>query len=409
MMLTLIPFFDRNMSVSAYSLFTRKNNFLMNPSLLGSRQFDGAAYVDGLELIQEHGTTTLSGGKPIFVSLNNISIFSSLESECKNTNHAPILLIDQTFPPVSMYTDRIRELREFGYHFAMRNLPVHCYEDYAPILSQMDYILIDCQKIDAVKASFYFRKLYPDICICASNIPDMETFGKLSPAETISLFEGTFFRMPVTRGEHKVSPLKINYISLLNLIEEDDFDLTKAADIISQDTALIISLLRLANTRSFNSEITSVRVAVSMLGQKDLTRWIQTTVIEKLCSDKPNELMRLSLLRAKFAENLAPVFGMAMRSQELFLTGLFSILDIILDCSMEEALSMVRVSGKIRAALLERTGSLAEVLHFIVKYESAEWQEVSRQLVLKNIEIPDVSHAWVSSLQWYAKLIAMNE
>lgn len=381
----------------------------MNPSLLGSRQFDGSAYVDGLELIQELGTTTLSGGKPIFVSLNNISIFSSLESECKNTNHAPILLIDQTFPPVSMYTDRIRELREFGYHFAMRNLPVHCYEDYAPILSQMDYILIDCQKIDAVKASFYFRKLYPDICICASNIPDMETFGKLSPAETISLFEGTFFRMPVTRGEHKVSPLKINYISLLNLIEEDDFDLTKAADIISQDTALIISLLRLANTRSFNSEITSVRVAVSMLGQKDLTRWIQTTVIEKLCSDKPNELMRLSLLRAKFAENLAPVFGMAMRSQELFLTGLFSILDIILDCSMEEALSMVRVSGKIRAALLEHTGSLAEVLHFIVKYESAEWQEVSRQLVLKNIEIPDVSHAWVSSLQWYAKLIAMNE
>lgn len=381
----------------------------MNPSLLGSRQFDGAAYVDGLELIQELGTTTLSGGKPIFVSLNNISIFSSLESECKNTNHAPILLIDQTFPPVSMYTDRIHELREFGYHFAIRNLPVHCYEDYAPILSQMDYILIDCQKIDAVKASFYFRKLYPDICICASNIPDTETFGKLSPAETISLFEGTFFRMPVTRGEHKVSPLKINYISLLNLIEEDDFDLTKAADIISQDTALIISLLRLANTRSFNSEITSVRVAVSMLGQKDLTRWIQTTVIEKLCSDKPNELMRLSLLRAKFAENLAPVFGMAMRSQELFLTGLFSILDIILDCSMEEALSMVRVSGKIRAALLERTGSLAEVLHFIVKYESAEWQEVSRQLVLKNIEIPDVSHAWVSSLQWYAKLIAMNE
>ncbi len=409
MMLTLIPFFDRNMSVSAYSLFTRKNNFLMNPSLLGSRQFDGAAYVDGLELIQELGTTTLSGGKPIFVSLNNISIFSSLESQCKNTNHAPILLIDQTFPPVSMYTDRIRELREFGYHFAIRNLPVHCYEDYAPILSQMDYILIDCQKIDAVKASFYFRKLYPDICICASNIPDMETFGKLSPAETISLFEGTFFRMPVTRGEHKVSPLKINYISLLNLIEEDDFDLTKAADIISQDTALIISLLRLANTRSFNSEITSVRVAVSMLGQKDLTRWIQTTVIEKLCSDKPNELMRLSLLRAKFAENLAPVFGMAMRSQELFLTGLFSILDIILDCSMEEALSMVRVSGKIRTALLEHTGSLAEVLHFIVKYESAEWQEVSRQLVLKNIEIPDVSHAWVSSLQWYAKLIAMNE
>lgn len=84
----------------------------MNPSLLGSRQFDGAAYVDGLELIQELGTTTLSGGKPIFVSLNNISIFSSLESECKNTNHAPILLIDQTFPPgIHVYRPHPRTAR----------------------------------------------------------------------------------------------------------------------------------------------------------------------------------------------------------------------------------------------------------------------------------------------------------
>ena len=75
---------------------------------------------------------------------NNISIFSDLESQCQNPKDAPILLIDQSFPPVAMYTDRIRALRTFGYHFAIRNLPVRCYEDYEPILSQMDYILIDC-------------------------------------------------------------------------------------------------------------------------------------------------------------------------------------------------------------------------------------------------------------------------
>lgn len=409
MLLTLIPFFDRNMSVSAYSLFTRKRNFLTNPSLLGSGQFDGAAYVDGLELIQELGTNTLSGGKPIFVSVNNISIFSGLETQCTNPKNAPILLIDQTFPPVSMYTDRIRDLREFGYRFAIRNLPVHCYEDYAPILSQMDYILIDCQEVDVTKAALYFQKLYSNICICASNIPDMQTFQNLCGCDMISLFEGKFFRMPVTRGEHTVSPLKINYIELLNVVQADDFDLTKAADVISRDTALIISLLRMANTRTFNSEITSVRVAVSMLGQKDLVRWIHTTVIEKLCSDKPNELMRLSLLRAKFAENIAPLFGMAMRSQELFLTGLFSVLDLILDCTMEEALNMVLVSDEIRAALLEQKGPLAEVLSFIKQYESADWQEVSRQLVLKKIEIDDISKAWGSSLQWYAKLIALSD
>lgn len=409
MLLTLIPFFDRNMSVSAYSLFTRKENFLTHPSLLGSGQFDGAAYVDGLELIQELGTDTLSGGKPIFVSVNNISIFSGLETQCTNPKNAPILLIDQTFPPVSMYTDRIRALRTFGYHFAIRNLPVRCYEDYAPILSEMDYVLIDCQDVDVTKAAVYFQKLYPDIRICASNIPDTETFQNLEGCDLISLFEGKFFRMPVTRGEHTVSPLKINYIDLLNLVQEDDFDLTRAADIINRDTALIISLLRMANTRAFNSEITSVQIAVSMLGQKDLVRWIHTTVIEKLCSDKPNELMRISLLRAKFAENIAPLWDMAMRSQELFLTGLFSVLDIILDCPMEEALSMVNVSAEIRKALLEHEGKLAEVLTFITKYESAEWQEVSRQLLLRNVGIDAISKAWVSSLQWYSKLIALSK
>lgn len=409
MLLTLIPFFDRNMTVSAYSLFTRKKNVLTQPSLLGSGQFDGAAYVDGLELLQEMGTNTLSGGKPIFVSVNNISIFSGLESQCSNPKNAPILLIDQTFPPVSMYTERIRDLRAFGYHFAIRNLPVHCYEDYAPILSQMDYVLVDCQEVDVAKAALYFSKTYSNLCVCASNIPDMDTFHTLCTCEAITWFEGKFFRMPVTRGEHTVSPLKINYIDLLNLVQEDDFDLTKAADIIGRDTALVISLLRMANTRSFNSEITSVRVAVSMLGQKDLVRWIQTTVIEKLSSDKPNELTRLTLQRAKFAENLAPLWEMASRSQELFLTGLFSVLDIILDCTMEDALSMVNVSSDIQKALLKHEGPLADVLHFITKYECAEWQEVSRQLVLHKIDVADIHKAWLESLQWYANLMALSQ
>lgn len=409
MLQTLIPFFDHTMTVSAYSLFTRKENVLTHPSLLGSRQLDGAAQADGLELIQQLGTGTLSGGKPIFVSINNISIFSELETLCTNPKNAPILLIDESFPPVPMYTDRIAALKKAGYPFAIRNLPVHSYEAYAPTLALMDYILLDSQKVDPAKAALYFCKLYPKIRVCAGNVPDMETYEALCQNDQISWFEGAFFRMPVTHGEHEVSPLKVNYLSLLNIVQEDDFDLTKAADVISRDTALIISLLKLANTRAFNNEITSVRVAVSMLGQKDLIRWIHTSVIQNLCSDKPNEIMRLTLLRAKFAEELAPVFHMGTRSQELFLTGLFSVLDIILDCTMEEALTKVRVSKEIRRALVDKTGQLADVLDFIVRYESADWQEVSRQMLLRNIEIADVSKAWVTSLEWYVRLMAATE
>lgn len=408
MLLTLIPLFDRNMTVSAYSLFTQKKNFLTNPNLLGSGQYDGATQIDGLEIINHMGTATLSGGKKIFVSVSNVSIFSDIESQCDTPHKALVLLIDNTFPPVEMYLKRICELKSKGYQFALRKLPVRSYEDYRKLLKLMDYILIDHQKIDVGKAKNYFNRLYPDLKVCAGNLPTTESFNQLRSIDGIELFEGSFFRMPVTKGETQVVPLKVNYIELLNLVNNEDFELTQAADIISRDTALVISLLRMANNIAINSEITSIRLAASMLGQKELKRWINTAVVNELCSEKPNEITRLSLLRAKFAENLAPVFGIAMQSSELFLMGLFSVLDIILEKPMKDALSIIKVSKPIQDALIDKTGPLADVLDFLISYESADWQEVSRVMIIKNIEIPQVYNAYLASLQWYSDLVSIR-
>ena len=126
----------------------------------------------------------------------------------------------------------------------------------------------------------------------------------------------------------------------------------------------------------------------------------------ELCADKPNEVTRLSLLRAKFAENLAPAFEMAGHSSELFLMGLFSVLDLILDKPMDEALDMVKVSKNIREALIDDKGELAEDLDFIEHYERASWQEVSRQMILRNIDMNSVYNAYVDSLKWYRDLFA---
>ncbi len=202
--------------------------------------------------------------------------------------------------------------------------------------------------------------------------------------------------------------MKENYIELLNLVNDNDFDLSKAADVIGRDTALVISLLGIVNRLSLNSEITSIRHAAAMLGQKELKKWINTAVTNELCADKPNEITRLSLLRAKFAENLAPIFEMAVFSSELFLMGLFSVLDLILDKPMAEALQMVKVSKHIEEALVDRKGELAPVLDFILHYENASWQEVSRQMVLKNIDMNHVYDAYTKSLQWYRDLFGVK-
>lgn len=406
MLLALIPLFDENMAVCAYSIFTQKNNYLLNPLLLGTGRYDGASRIEGLEMIQSIGIETLSDNKEVFVPVSNISVFADIESQCDAPHSRIVLLIDNTIPPVEMYVNRLKELKEKGYKLAIRKLAVSEFEAYRPILQLMDYVFLNNHKIAIDKAKIYFSKLYPNIKLCAGNIDTMEIFEQLKETGGYQLYEGEFYRVPVTQGQNEVAPLKVNYIELLNTVNNNNFELTEAADIIGRDTALTISLLKLVNRMAVNSEITSIRHAAAMLGQKELKKWINTAVVNALYADKPNEITRLSLLRAKFAENLASVFGLAMKADELFLMGLFSVLDVILEKPMEEALKMVQVSAKISDALIYKKGELAQVLEFMVQYESANWQEVSRQMLLQKIDMDKVTDAYRDSLCWYREIMS---
>ncbi len=406
MLATLIPLFDEKMTVKAYSLFSQKNNYFLQPSYTSTGLLDGAGRINGLEIIDSMGIETLSTDKEIFVPINNIAIFSDISAECKAPHDRIVLLIDNSVLPNEMYINRMKELKGQGYRFAIRKLPVTSFENYRQILLLCDYIFLNHQKIDISMAKIYFTKIYPNIKLIAGNIKTNEEFEKLKFQGGYTFYEGEFYRTPVTQGETDVSPLKINYIQLLNIVNEENFDLTDAADVIGRDTALVISLLKIVNRMSINSEITSIRHATAMLGQRELKKWTTTAVTKQLCLDKPNEVTRLSLLRAKFAENLAPALSMAMKSQELFLMGLFSVLDIILDKPMEDALDMVIVSKDIRSALIDHAGPLAPAYEFILQYENANWQEISRIMLVDNIDMDKVYNAYCDALKWYRKIFS---
>ena len=393
MLVSIIPLFDEDIAVRAYSLFVQKKNYFLNPNLLGGAQFDGAGHVDGLEVIDNMGMETLSNDAEVFVQVSNISVFSDIENQCDAPHERVVLLLDNTVLPSDMYLDRLKALRKSGYKLAIRKLEVSQFEDYREVLQLMDYILLNQRKIDISKAKIYFQSLFPNIKLCAVGVDSMETFEKLKAAGGYSLYEGEFFRIPGNRSEHEVSPLKVNYIQLLNMVNSPEFELTEAADIIGRDTALVISLLKMVNRMTRNSTITSIRHAAAMLGEKELRKWLITAVAGQLYTDKPNELTRMSLLRAKFAENLAPVFSMAIQSSELFLMGLFSVLDVILDMPMKDALETIKVSKNISDALVYHKGIFAFPLEFILQYENANWQEVSRLMIVHNIEMQPVYDA----------------
>lgn len=402
--MALIPLFDENVAVKAYSVFSQKDNFFLDPMMLGTRQNDGAANVEGLNLIRTMGIETLSEDKEIFVPVSNISVFSDVAEQCDAPHERIVFLIDNTIPPVEMYVSRLKELKEEGYKLAVRKLAVAEFENYREILQLADYVFLDNRRIAIDKAKIYFSNLYPNIKLCAGGIDTTDTFEALKETGGYQLYEGDFYRVPVTRGSHEVAPLKVNYIELLNIVNNNNFELTAAADIIGRDTALTISLLQMVNRMSVNSGITTIRHAAAMLGQRELRKWINTAVVNEMYSDKPSEVTRLSLLRAKFAEFLAPVFGMRDKSEELFLMGLFSVLDVILEKTMVEALEMVKVAGDIREALINGSGKLSPVLELIQQYENANWQEVSRLLLLAKMDVKPVSEAYMNSLRWYRDL-----
>ena len=405
MLATLIPLFDESMAVSGYSLFAQKKNNLLTPSLLGTGENDGAGIIAGFEIVNTVGGDAISNDKHIFIPINSMQLLTDIDEQCKISHKYIGLLLDNSIKPDMMFINRIKELKASGYTLAIRKLDIPDFEPYRQILALMDYIILDYKKIANIEAAkIYFGKVYPNIKLIAGNLDDMEKYEELVETGGYTLFEGEFFRLPITKGETSVSPLKINYIELLNVVNKPDFDLTSAADVIGRDTALVIDLLKMVNRMAINSEITSIRHAAAMLGQRELKKWINTAVANKLCADRPNEITRLSLIRAKFCENLAKTFGMASKDNELFLTGLFSVIDLILNLPMAEALKLVYLPNEIIEALTEGKGELAEVLEFVKAYEQANWAEVSRVMVLKEIDTDKVYENYVDALEWYSKL-----
>lgn len=409
MLSTLIPLFDENKSVTAYSLFTLKDNYLMNPLSAGTGRNDGAGTIDGLEVVNSIGLETLSNDKEVFIEVNHISIYANIAEQCKVPNDRVVLLLSTRIKPTEDIIARLTELKSQGFKLAMRKLNVSDFEAYTPILKLLDYVLLNHSRIDITKAQIYFSKLFPNIELCAVNVNTPEEFDKLKNQGGYKYYEGEFCRIPQVQKDTAIAPLKVNYIELMNLVNNPDFDLADAADVIGRDAALVISLLKIANAISINSEITSIKHACAMIGQKELKRWINTAVTKELCADRPNEIVRMVMIRAKLAEELATNLGFAMEAEELFLMGLFSMLDVMLDKPMEEALEMVLVSKDIKDSLLGMNGKYSVVMDLIKYYESADWSELSRILLLRNISDKEISAKYLTALRWYHDMFSSAE
>jgi c-di-GMP-related signal transduction protein len=126
--------------------------------------------------------------------------------------------------------------------------------------------------------------------------------------------------------------------------------------------------------------------------------------LSRMGEEKPTELITLSMVRARFCETLGRRLDMADRDSDLFMLGMFSLLDAVLDRPMVEVLKDMALSDEVRAGLLRENPTLHDVLELSIAFERAEWEEFARRCHHLRVAPGEAADAHHRASKWAAGL-----
>ncbi|RCW50731.1 EAL and HDOD domain-containing protein [Halanaerobium sp. MA284_MarDTE_T2] len=165
----------------------------------------------------------------------------------------------------------------------------------------------------------------------------------------------------------------MSYNSILKELNKDNPNFRKIEKIIKQDLSMTYSLLRLVNSAAYGYNINSIRQGIVLLGIDRLKKWSLLYSFKNLSSNKPDILLKTSLVRAYFAESLKTHLEI---EDDLFILGMFSLIDAYLDRDLEDILKQVSMKTEFKEALISGEGKLGDVLKIIEIYEKSNWKEL---------------------------------
>jgi EAL and modified HD-GYP domain-containing signal transduction protein len=246
----------------------------------------------------------------------------------------------------------------------------------------------------------------PNVRFIATDVNAPGVFSE-AKAAGFHLYQGFFFNQPtVTKKTKEIGPLKVNYLRLLKLSStEDHMDFREISEVIASDVALTYKLLRILNSAAVGlRNVSNINMAVAYIGEESLKKWIAVLALRGIADDQPLELVRMSLVRARFGEALAPHFRIKRNAKQVFMAGLLSLLHIALDKTKEELLSEIPVSDDIRESLTTKNGVYSDLLRFYEHFEYANWEEVSQFAREHQLDSQFVNDTYIASVKWYNDL-----
>jgi c-di-GMP-related signal transduction protein len=293
-----------------------------------------------------------------------------------------------------------RQLKELGYELEL--------VDFTP--DQMDSPFLDFGDIVRLRPASIAPDVQADAC------RQLMTGGVRPLAHNVNTpaqheqaleagfwyFQGEFFRRPTLASGEELPTHKVQYLALLREVNRPELAYDDLEALIKLDVAMTYRLLRFINSvwYGLKQTVSSIRHALVLLGPCEVRLWASTLVLRELGADKPVELFRRCLVRAKLAEGLSPLVGLESRGPELFLMGMFSLMEALTDIPLARVLEGLPLSSEVRGALLAQTGPFGLVHAAVQQYEWGRWDRLSETVAALKLDESAMPAVFAAAAAW---------
>jgi c-di-GMP-related signal transduction protein len=388
------PIFDGEEKVFGYELLFRDRleNCFIGDADEASRATLDRSLVMGLDV--------LCDGRRAFVNCTRDTLIKGLVTLLPSTS--TVVEILETVPSDPDIMAACQALKAQGYMIAL--------DDYiagdrrAPLTEMADIIKVDLQLTTDEQRDQLVKEFGPWRCrMLAEKVETPNQFAQARDQGFV-YFQGYFFRRPEMMGTHDMPANRLNYIRMLQEVSRPELDVPGLEKLIKEEASICYRLLRYLNsaTFGFKKEIHSVRHALSLLGERDVRRWVRLVAAVGAGQDRTSDLVLSALVRGRFCELLAPkvVHG----ESDLFLMGLLSLIDAMLETPMEAVLEKIPLDVPTKSVLLGQPSVLRPVFQLMLAHESGEWETATALSEGLRLDADDVAACYWQAQQWARKL-----
>ncbi len=394
------PIFDQQQTVYGYELLYR--NSFTNSSQVADATNATLSVIHNAFLALG---AQLTGAKRVFINFGRDALLKRMPFVLRPESTIIEVLEDVEVDDVIM--EVCKDLKRAGYLIALDDFEGRASKS-AALVDFADFIKFDFRTTTAdERQDFVRRQNGRKIPLLAEKVETPEEFKEAREAG-YAFFQGYFFSKPVILSARSIPTNKMNYIRLLGEISRPELNFTAIQKTIMQDTYFSYSLLNYINSAFFGlrSRITTIQQALMFLGEREVRKWASLVTLTFIGGDKPPEVLATSLIRAKLCELLAAKTHLSDNTMELFLMGMFSLLDVLIGRPLEEVIAMMNLSQEIKTALTTGGNAYGDLLSAVCAYERADWAQCeasARKLDMGMSVIPPI---YKQALEWADKALA---